>query len=72
MNDYPDSCPKCDSSLIGDDIPEKDHKFFLPPYKFGRVIGLSNREKICAWQCPDCDYTWARDVNFQEVEHDAS
>jgi len=46
----PLECPSCKADL-------RDYKAG-PPFK--RVIGLSNRDRIHTWQCPDCNHQWAR------------
>lgn len=55
------NCPHCDTSLLGDPIPEKDRQHYSPPYFWGREIGIEYPEKydgIWEWKCPDCGGTW--------------
>ena len=49
-------CPYCDTSLIGEPIPEKDRELFGGATHFQRQIGIERRgnDFISAVQCPDC------------------
>jgi len=46
----PHNCPHCDADL-------RDHENGVP-YK--REIGIYTNDLTVAWQCPDCEHTWAR------------
>ena len=43
-------CPHCKADL-------RDHKNGPP---FTRKIGISNRDSVYAWECPDCKKRWSR------------
>jgi len=49
-------CPLCGADLDDGEIPEEDHQYHAPPYRWSRVIGISDPilDRILEWQCPDC------------------
>lgn len=56
-----DNCPKCNVTLIGDPIPEKDREFFGNSTHFRREIGMEYPEfydGTVEWRCPDCKHLW--------------
>ncbi len=61
---YPESCPQCKQSLLGKPIPENQQESFGATH-FSRVIGLSNRDSVYAWKCPDCQHEWDRDLKAE-------
>jgi predicted Zn-ribbon and HTH transcriptional regulator len=57
---YPARCPKCDADLEGAEIPESIRENYSPPYRFGRVIAVTDRDRDAfdRWRCPDCKHEW--------------
>jgi len=56
-------CPSCKSSWDAGDIPKENHKYYSPPYKYFRVVGIEvpgGYDGISYWQCPDCNTVWDR------------
>lgn len=60
-----DQCPECNSSWIGEEIPESDQRYFGNVKFFKRIIGISDFSRDCVtlWQCPDCSQQWDRFTN---------
>lgn len=61
--DHYSKCPECDASWDGGDIPEANRKYYAPPYKWSRLIGIEILHKydgVSFWQCPDCPARWDR------------
>ncbi len=55
---YPAVCPHCSASLDGGPIPENIREHYGPPYRWNRVIGISNGDNVTRWLCPDCKKEW--------------
>jgi rubredoxin len=56
-------CPECGSSWDGGDMPKESHKYYSPPYKWSRLIGIEDPRKydgVSIWMCPDCKTQWDR------------
>jgi hypothetical protein len=59
-------CPHCNSSLIGDPIPQEyiDRGYYRPgATHFRREIGVEIPgvyDGVLFWQCPDCAGRWHR------------
>lgn len=75
------SCPKCNTSFIGEPIPQEyiDKGYYGDSTHYRREIGIDGGyagiyDGIVAWQCPDCkhefsrgDSTWAKQL-FQDYQ----
>lgn len=58
-----DSCPHCNASLIGNQIPEDQRAVFGGATHFRRQIGievLGVYDGVLYYQCPDCKGHWHR------------
>ncbi len=63
MQGYPEECPDCAVSLIGEPIPEEYKHMYGPELTYYyRVIGIYSLEtdRTTKWRCPDCHYEWER------------
>jgi len=49
-------CPHCDTSLIGEPIPEKDREAFGGATHFQRQIAVEilGEDRVSYVRCPDC------------------
>jgi rubredoxin len=58
------SCPFCQFSFDGEDIPEEHWDVYGgPPHKFSKLIGIEDPtiyDGISWWQCPNCKKVWDR------------
>jgi transposase-like protein len=63
-----DNCPKCNSSWIGDPIPENIREHYSPPYCWKREIGISWNDRVQQWMCPDCNTKFSRWTNEEVIE----
>lgn len=57
------TCPHCDTNLIGDPIPEDIRHHYGDKTHFRRVIGIEVRgvyDGVLYYRCPDCGGTWHR------------
>lgn len=54
----PTHCPQCGADFDGGPIPEDIRQHYSPPYRWSRVIGISDRDRLVEWMCPDCKHTW--------------
>lgn len=57
-----DNCPKCNISLIGEEIPEKDKRHFSSTH-FRKEIGIEDPmvyDGVSWYMCPDCRHVWKR------------
>lgn len=57
-----DNCPVCNVSWDGGEIPENNRRFYSPPYRWSRIIGIEtdDYDGISFWECPDCKARWDR------------
>lgn len=55
-----DHCPKCQTTLRGDPIPEKDQEAFGGKTHFYRAYTVIDLERdiATAEMCPDCGFRW--------------
>lgn len=61
MSAYPEECPNCHASLIGESILEHQRDSYAVKH-FMRVIEIvdRNRGRATNWKCPDCGHEWPR------------
>lgn len=69
MNNIPelDNCPACNSSWVGEPIPEASRQNYGGKTHFRRVIGIEfpcdhpeHYDGVSVWACPDCKAQWNR------------
>ncbi len=55
-------CPYCGKCQDGPDVAEVHHKYYSPPYKYSRLIGIETGgyDGCSQWQCVDCNAKWSR------------
>jgi hypothetical protein len=56
------ACPACEASWQAGPIPEESQWLYGNAKFFSRVIGLSDHDRVVAWQCPDCCARWDRET----------
>lgn len=58
---YPDQCPHCSASLVGEPIPEHLRASYGATH-FARAIGVVDprKDRVVRWRCPDCGWEWPR------------
>lgn len=61
MNGYPDECPECKTSFIGQKIPPEMEESFGEGNFSKNIVGLSNWDSIVAWRCLECKHKWDRE-----------
>jgi len=63
---YPEKCPKCERSLIGEPIPEHRHKAHGATH-YSLAIGVYDpkSDRTIGWRCPHCWAEWKRWVEWK-------
>jgi hypothetical protein len=51
-----DTCPSCHASLIGEEVQGSPGAYYQRPI----AIIDRDRDRIIAWECPDCHHRWPR------------
>jgi len=59
----PKSCPKCGVSFEGEAIPVDQQEDHGGETHFSRIIGIIQNDFVRWWRCPDCKWTWIRQLS---------
>lgn len=58
MPNQPTNCPHCNTSLLGEAIPEESRHYYGDSTHFKREIGIEIRglyDGVWYYKCPDCN-----------------
>lgn len=64
LRGYPANCPACRSDMTGDEMSPEHREHYSPPYRWSRVLGISDGDSVFAWRCPDCAHEWLRGPGY--------
>lgn len=55
-------CPKCGASWDAGAIPEAHREHYTPPFRYSRVIAVTEHDRTVAWLCPDCGARFTKEA----------